>query len=142
MLSLSICLLLLTYTVFGWALYELHLQIHIWGALELGIVFLALLYTVPLNRLKRPLNAWFKSNIGFFLSVIFGAFLIVVLATWLEIFTTTLMALSATALTRMELQTRNVKSWKAFFVLCAVSMSGLALGSGLHHLAGLLIIDR
>ena len=141
MLWLSIGLLLLTYTVFGWALYELHWEIHLWGALEIGIVILALLYTIPLYRFKKPLNAWFKSNIGFFLSVIFGAFLIVILVTWLEIFTTTLMALSATALTRMELQTRSVKNWRAFFVLCGVSMLGLAIGWSLHHLVDLTLMD-
>lgn len=135
MLWASILLLLITYIVFGWSLFNLHLQIHLWGIIQTSIISLALFLTVPLENLSKPLNRWFQSNIGAFLSIILGAFLIVVLATWMEILSTIMMALSATILTRMELQTHSTKNWQAFLILCGVSMAGLALGLQLHHLA-------
>ncbi|KDR54336.1 hypothetical protein H6G58_19325 [Arthrospira platensis FACHB-971] len=138
MLWVSIFLLMLTYMVFGWGLFNLKIEWHLWVIIKLIIILIALFLTVPLENLSRPLNRWFQSNLGAFLSVVFGAFLLVVLATHMEVFTTILMALSATILTRMELQTHSTKNWQAFLVLCLVSMLGLVVGWQLHHLASII----
>ncbi|MFO7031608.1 hypothetical protein B9T07_16880 [Limnospira fusiformis CCALA 023] len=138
MLWVSIFLLMLTYMVFGWGLFNLKIEWHLWVSIKLIIILIALFFTVPLENLSRPLNRWFQSNLGAFLSVVFGAFLLVVLATHMEVFTTILMALSATILTRMELQTHSTKNWQAFLVLCLVSMLGLVVGWQLHHLASII----
>nr|WP_317270796.1 hypothetical protein [Arthrospira sp. PLM2.Bin9] len=138
MLWVSICLLMLTYMVFGWGLFYLQIEWHLWVIIKLIIILIALFFTVPLENLSRPLNRWFQSNLGAFLSVVFGAFLLVVLATHMEVFTTILMALSATILARLELQTHSTKNWQAFLVLCLVSMLGLVVGWQLHHLASII----
>lgn len=138
MLWVSIFLLMLTYMVFGWSLFKLQIQWKLWVIIQLIIILLYLFLTVPLEKLSRPINRWFQSDIGAFLSVVFSAFLLVVLATHIEVFTTILMALSATILTRMELQTHSTKNWQAFLVLCLVSMLGLVVGWQLHHLASII----
>ena len=131
---IALFLLLITYFTLGWALSVAKLSLLNWGIIILGILLLVLFLTTPLEKLKGPIMSWFRSNVGTFIAVIFSAFLLVVLATWVDIFFRIFLMLSAMILARIELQTIGVKHWLAFLILMSLSLTGLALGWECHYL--------
>ncbi|MGB8691269.1 MAG: hypothetical protein WCD53_28650 [Microcoleus sp.] len=68
------------------------------------------------------------------MSIILSALLAVIVVTWLHLFATGLVLISAGALARLDLQMSGLKKWDAFGVLAAVSMTGLGLGGALDIL--------
>ncbi|ERT06008.1 putative membrane protein [Lyngbya aestuarii BL J] len=129
----SLFLLILTYITFGWTLFEAEINLYELGAIITSIVILCLLFTTPINQLQKPIVKWFKTDVGTFISILLGSFLIVVIATYLNTFAKILLILSATTLVRMELQTLGIKNWSAFFILLITSLLGLGLGLGIHY---------
>lgn len=131
---IALFLLLITYFSLGWSLFKAEFSLHIMGIMLVSIFSFVLLLTTPLDRLKGPIMTGFRSNIGTFIAVIFGAFLLVVLATWVDIFFRIILMLSAMILAKIELQTLGVKHWLSCLILIAVSLTGLVLGWQAHHL--------
>ncbi len=131
---LSLLLLISTYFTFGWTLFEVQITLYAWGLIILTIVGLCLLFTTPTNQLQKPIIKWFRTDVGTFVSVLMGAFIIVVIATYLNTFAKILLILSATLLVRVELQIIGIRNWSAFLILLITSLLGLALGFGLHSL--------
>lgn len=129
----SLFLLILTYFTLGWALFQAEISLWAWGMIILSIASIVFCLTTPLDNLKGPLSQWFRSNVGTFFAVIFAAFLLVVLATWIDIFFKILLMLSSMILARTELQTIGVKHWLAFLILMSISLVGLVLGWELHY---------
>ncbi|MEL7034360.1 MAG: hypothetical protein AAFO04_01890 [Cyanobacteria bacterium J06592_8] len=131
---LSLFLLMLTYMMLGWTLFEFKIHPYTWGAIFVGILILCLLFTTPVSQLKKPIIQWFQTDFRTFITILFGAFLIVVIATYLNTFSKILLILSATTLSRMELQTLGVKNWSAFLILLTTSLLGLGSGVGVYYL--------
>ena len=131
--GLALFLLMVTYFTLGWTLFLAEISLPIWGMIILSITSIIFCLTTPLDNLKGPLSQWFRSNVGTFFAVIFAAFILVVLATWIHIFFKILLMLSATILARTELQTIGVKHWLAFLILMSISLTGLVLGWDLHY---------
>ena len=131
--GLALFLLMVTYFTLGWTLFLAEISLPIWGMIILSITSIIFCLTTPLDNLKGPLSQWFRSNVGTFVAVIFAAFVLVVLATWIHIFFKILLMLSATILARTELQTIGVKHWLAFLILMSISLTGLVLGWDLHY---------
>lgn len=125
---------MLTYLALGWTLFPAEMTPYAWGGILGSIVVLCFLFTTPINQLQRPIVKWFKTDLGTFISVLFASFMIVVIATYLDTFAKVLLILSATTLSRIELQTLGIRSWSAFFILLITCFSGLALGLGFHYL--------
>jgi hypothetical protein len=130
---LALFLLVLTYFTLGWALFRAEFSLLMWGFIILSIALLVFCLTTPLENLKGPVMKWFRSNVGTFMAVIFAAFLLVLLATWIDIFFKILLMLSSMILARTELQTIGVKHWLAFLILMTISLMGLVLGWELHY---------
>ncbi|MDY7023945.1 MAG: hypothetical protein SWJ54_21795, partial [Cyanobacteriota bacterium] len=116
-----------------WTLFELKIHPYTWATIFVGILILCLLFTTPIAQLKKPILRWFQTDFRKFISILFGAFLIVVAATYLQTFSKILLILSATTLSRMELQTVGIKNWLAFLILLTTSLLGLSLGAGVHY---------
>ena len=130
---LSLFLLMLTYITFGWTLFEAELTLYAWGGIIGSIIVLCFLFTTPIDQFQKPIVKWFKTDLGTFVSVLFASFMIVVIATYLDTFAKVLLILSATTLSRIELQTLGIKNWSAFFWLIATSLLGLGIGFGFHY---------
>ncbi len=130
---LSLFLLIVTYFTLGWTLFLAEISLLIWGIIILSITSIIFCLTTPLENLKGPISKWFRSNVGTFFAVIFAAFLLVVLATWIHILFKILLMLSSTILARTELQTIGVRHWLAFLILMSISLTGLILGWELHY---------
>ncbi len=131
--GLALFILLITYFTLGWTLFQAKFPLFMWGIIILSIALLVFCLTTPLDNLKGPLMRWFRSNVGTFIAVIFAAFLLVFLATWINIFFKILLMLSSMILARTELQTIGVKHWLAFLILMTIALTGLVLGWELHY---------
>ena len=129
----ALLLLLITYFSLGWALFAAEFPLSVWGIIVIGVILMILLLTIPLNTFKGPIMNWFRSNIGTFIAVIFGAFFLVVLATWVDIFFRIILMLSSILLAKVELQTIGVKHGLSFFILIAIALTGLVLGWEAHY---------
>ncbi|NEQ29321.1 MAG: hypothetical protein F6K28_62435, partial [Microcoleus sp. SIO2G3] len=79
-------------------------------------------------------SGWLQSDTKAFFSVIFGAFLAVIVLSWLEVVVRILVLLAAGALVRLDLQTANYGEWQAFGIICATSLCGFTLGVIMHQL--------
>ncbi len=125
---LSLLLLLTTYTIFGWIVFNSStLQKAIPLTITLTLLITSAL-TSPLKNSRRLITRWFKTDIGTFITITLAAFLGVVLLTWFHIFTSTLILLCAEALARLDLQTCGITESKAFFLLISFAGTGLAIG--------------
>ncbi len=110
----SLTLLFVTYFTFGWKLSAFDVP------LPIAWLFL--------------INRWLKTDTGAFMSIILSALLAVIVVTWLHLFATGLVLISAGALARLDIQMSGLKKWGAFGVLAAVSLTGLGLGGALDIL--------
>lgn len=131
----SLTLLFLTYFTFGWKLSEFDVPPHLtWFLAVASILLLAVALSFPLKDTKSLMMRWFSSDVGAFISIILGAFVAVVVVTWLHLFATCLVLISAGALARLDIQISGWKNWRAFAVLATISLTGLGVGGALEYL--------
>ncbi|MGF1494654.1 MAG: hypothetical protein ACFBSC_19835 [Microcoleaceae cyanobacterium] len=125
---IALLLLLLTYFVMGWHLSVVHLPLHIWLLIALGIVLLAILLTTPASTIKQPILKLFQSDLGVFILVIFSSLFIVIVATLKGTFTTLMLILASTILARVELRNAGRTIWQVLPILILLPLLGLGLG--------------
>lgn len=124
----SLLLLLCTYGVFGWVITAIYASWSLWLIGAAYILLIALALTAPFRLIQSFYTSWLKSDSRAFVSVIVGAFVAVVFLHWIEIFIRIMVLISASALVRLDLQTRGVSKWQAFGILVVVPLIGFALG--------------
>ena len=124
----SLLLLVFTYGLFGWLISATDRSIWLWLMGASYILLIALALTAPFTLIKTFYTSWLKSDARAFLSVIVGAFVAVLIVTWLEVFVRILVLLSAAALVRLDLQTAGYNEWQCFSILVIISLTGFGLG--------------
>lgn len=136
----SLLLLLFTDSIFGWLIAASQLLVDsdkagfLWllGAGYVMLIVLAL--TAPLTMIQTVYSSWLKSDTRALLSIIFSAFLAVILIRWIQIFIRILVLLSAGALVRIDLQVAGYTPLQAFKILTVFSLTGYGLGIIAHQL--------
>jgi hypothetical protein len=129
---LSAFLLSIAYAIWGWTLAETHAPLWVWGVgISLTLLFAEALAS-PWSWIRNSIFRWLANDTRAFISAICGAFLSVVILTWLNITTQVILLVAAGLLVRLDAQQARVKDWQAFFILVAVSAIGLALGGFAH----------
>lgn len=123
----SLLLLVFTYGLFGWLISATD-PIWLWLMGASYILLIALALAAPFTLMKTFYTSWLKSDARAFLSVIVGAFVAVLIVTWIEVFVRILVLLSAGALVRLDLQTAGYNEWQCFSILVIVSLTGFGLG--------------
>jgi hypothetical protein len=132
---LSLTLLFVTYFTFGWKLSTFNIPPHVTWTLSIAtLLLLTVVLSFPLKDTRTLISQWFKTDTGALMSIVLAAFFVVIVATWLHLFATALVLISAGALARLDIQISGFKQWGAFGVLAAVSLTGLGLGGALHLL--------
>jgi hypothetical protein len=124
----SLLLLVFTYGLFGWLISATDRSIWLWLMGASYILLIALALTAPFTLVKTFYTSWLKSDTRAFLSVIVGAFVAVLIVTWIEVFVRILVLLSAGALVRLDLQTSGYNEWQCFSILVIISLTGFGLG--------------
>ncbi len=133
---LSLTLLFVTYFTFGWKLSEFDVPPHLtWFLAVAAILVLAIALSFPLKDTKTAIMQWFSSDYGAFISIILGALVAVIVVTWMHLFVTCLVLISAGTLARLDIQLSGWKNWRAFAVLATISLTGLVLGGGIEFLS-------
>lgn len=135
--KISLALLAVTYTVFGWYWSlavvlpaEQSLRQGLWWLLLLvGSLFLAAVMTGPLTFLRSFALWWLASDVRSFLTTMLASFLGVVLLVHIAVLVNVLILFSAMGLARLDLQTHEFGEWTAFWVLSAIALSGLGVGA-------------
>ncbi len=136
----SLLLLLFTDSIFGWLIAASQLLLDsdkagfLWllGAGYVMLIVLAL--TAPLTMIQTVYSSWLKSDTRALLSIIFSAFLAVILIRWIQLFIRILVLLSAGALARIDLQVAGYTVFQAFKILTVFSLTGYGLGIIAHQL--------
>lgn len=125
---LSLLLLVLTYGVFGWLIAASDKSWMLWLMGAGYTLLIASALTAPWALLKGFYASFLESDSRAFVSVIVGAFLAVIIITWLGVFVRILVLISASALARLDLQTAGYNKWQAFGLLLVVALAGFGLG--------------
>lgn len=147
---LSLGIVFLAYSAFGWYLTEsipdwaewliarsnllgvsLSEVIISWTILPLAatlIIILAVSLTAPLLWMKIGFGSWVKSDIKAFASILFWAFAVALIFSWIEYFVRLLVLISSAILARLELQNAGYKQWQASVVLTFFCLLGFGVG--------------
>jgi len=133
----SLLLMLIAYGTFGWSIAEIKIAHHwwaLWLPAELLAVMLAFITTSPLRTLERIINQWFKSNLTSFVAAVGGAFLVVVMLTWIHVFAYLLVLVASEALVRLDLQTGGFNERQSFWLLIVIAFAGLGAGWATYNI--------
>lgn len=153
---LSIILLLLTYSSFGWIFarsssrwIEWLLENDSWFGLTftepvvflslkiigvITVLFISLILTTPLRFFNYLFGTWLQSDTKALLSVLGFAFAAVLIACWLEQFIRLLVLTSAAMLLRFELQKNGYSQGLRKLLLGGLSLFGFVIGLIIYHI--------
>ncbi|NJL78609.1 MAG: hypothetical protein HC836_27555 [Richelia sp. RM2_1_2] len=132
---LSLGLVLLTYSVFGWILSQKNLPIFLWVLIIIGGLFLIAALTTPWSKTTKYFHFLFNTKLKNFGLAVLGAFLFFLIFARFRIFLNILLMFSATLLVRLDLQIARFKQIQAFCFTSVFSITGLILGFLLHQLS-------
>jgi hypothetical protein len=129
---LSASLLSIAYANWSWTLTDTHAPVWVWVVgISLTLLFAESLAS-PWSWIRHSIVRWLANDTRAFISSICGAFLSVVILTWLNITTQVILLVAAGLLVRLDAQQAQVKDWQAFLILTGVSAIGLAAGWFVH----------
>lgn len=147
---LSLGVLLITYSVFGWFVSQAKRELSLWlieqgqewgwslsETLASRIVYilgidLILLITIalvaPVTLMTILFGSWLKSDIKAMVSILGWSFASVFILCWFDYFVRFLILLSSAILGRLELRIAGYNEWQTFMILTFVCLSGFGLG--------------
>ena len=125
---LSALLLLLSYGSFAWFLSHQGVGAIMWAVAIAFALAQVLLLTVLADSSKLAVDAWLRSDLGYFSCVILGALLVAFAFIWVRVFGYILVAIATTMLMRLDLQLVGFTRLQAWLLLTLLSLSGLAMG--------------
>jgi hypothetical protein len=152
---LSIILLLLTYSTFGWIYADWAIATIQQGNLlnwvldrnlisfivyGLGVVWVLLVstaFTAPIALMTISVSSWIRSEARAFLSIFIGALAFALIVQWLDAFTRFFVLLAAAILVKLDLQTAGYSRWLSVLILAILCLAGF--GSGIlafYYLSG------
>lgn len=127
-LWLSLLLLLAAYTTFSWFLYHATVTWFVWLLAGLFALGQALLLTAFSDGFKALINAWLRSDAGYFTTVMIAALFVAIAFVWVDIFGYILVLLAAEALARLDLQNAGLNRTQSLVILTMTSLSGFGIG--------------
>lgn len=130
---LSLTLLLLTYSTFGWILAEEFAAWEVRLAVGIALLLLALTLTAPITLVRVCFGSWLQTDKKAFIAIIAFSFALVVIIVWIQMFARIAALLAAGALARLELQRAGYGQWQAISILCFSCLLGYGLGLVASH---------
>ena len=125
---ISLALVLLTYSVFGWILSQENLPRYAWFLIVIGILFLIAVLTTPWSKASQSLKTLFNTKLKSFGFTVLGAFLFFLIVAHFRIFLDFMLIISVTILVRLDFQTTSFTEIQAFCLTSVFSIGGLMLG--------------
>ncbi len=130
----SLTLVLLTHSVFGWILSQENLPTYVWFLIVISVLFLVAALTTTWLRTTQLINVLFNTKLKSFGFAIFGAFLFFLILAHFRIFLDMMLVISATILVGLDFQTAGFAQNQAFYLTSVFSIAGLMLGLLFQHL--------
>ncbi len=124
----SLTLILLTYSVFGWILSQENLPEFAWLLIVISVLILVAGITTPWSKTVKYVRVLFNTKLKSFGFAVLGAFLFFLVLAEFRIFLDIMLIISATILVRLDFQLAGVEETQAFFLTSAFSIAGLMLG--------------
>lgn len=125
---LSLAILFAAYTTFSWFLTHTTVSWLSWAIVLTFTLLQALLLTTLFDGLRRFLDRWLKSDVGYFTLIMMGSLSLTAALVWFKVFGYFLVLVAAEVLARLDLQDRRFNRVQSLFVLTIVSLAGLAAG--------------
>ncbi|MEB3356637.1 MAG: hypothetical protein VKK04_07920 [Synechococcales bacterium] len=125
---LSFGLLVAAYSTFSWFLHETTDGLVVWGLAIAFALFQALLLTAFSDRFRAVIDAWLKSDVGYFTTVVIAALFVAFAFVWFRIFSYLLMIIAAEMLARLDLQRAGFSRFQSLVILTVLSFAGLLTG--------------
>ena len=147
---ISILLLLVTYTAFGWHVtsaslvwseplsaqfkswdFDLEQQSILWGIHLLAllmIVLTSLALTAPIALMTFFVGSWARSEVQSMISMVFWSFVLVVMLRWFNYFVEFLVLICSAVLGRIELRNAGLSQSQAVLVLLALCIASFGVG--------------
>ncbi len=125
---LSLLLLLTAYITFSWFLYHATVTWIVWLMAGLFALGQALLLTAFSDGFKNLINAWLRSDAGYFTSVVIAAMFVAIAFVWINLFGYILVLLASETLARLDLQRAGFNRTQSLIVLTLISFSGFGIG--------------
>lgn len=131
---ISLTLVLLTYSVFGWILSQEKLPTFAWLLIVISILILIAAITTPWSKAVKYVRFLFNTKLKSFGFAVLGAFLFFLIFAEFRIFLDIMLITSTTILVRLDFQAAGLKETQAFLLTSLFSISGLMLGLFLNQL--------
>jgi hypothetical protein len=129
----SLVLLFLTYTTFGWLLYDWTNDRTVWLAVAFGVVVLGGCVTFPSQSIGMGFGRLLKTDMRAFILIIIASIVSVILLTWFQYSIDIIVLYTAGLLVSLDLKTSG---WsKAFSLLLIIGwqLLGVSAGLTLHY---------
>jgi hypothetical protein len=130
---LSLALLLIAYTSFGWFLCNPQIPLLAIVCAIAWVWVISAAFMHPIIGLNRFITRWFHSDTIAFLTLFALAGLVTTVLFFLRIFLYIFTILATEALARIDMQTLGYREVHAFWILATVSFLGLILGWVGHY---------
>ncbi|MBV6625544.1 MAG: hypothetical protein KI793_21890 [Rivularia sp. (in: Bacteria)] len=130
----SLTLVLVTYSVFGWILSQENLPMLAWLMIGISVLLLVAAITTPWSKAVKYMRFLFNTKLKSFLLAVLGAFLFFLIFAEFRIFLDILLIISATILVRLDFQIAGISENKAFLFTSLFSIVGLISGVLLDYL--------
>ena len=124
----SLTLVFVTYSVFGWILSQENLPEFVWLLIVISVLILVAAITTPWSKAVKYVRVLFNTKLKSFGFAVLGAFVFFLIFAEFRIFLDIMLIVSATILVRLDFQLAGAKEIQAFFFTSAFSIAGLMLG--------------
>lgn len=128
----SLVMMILAYGVFGWQMFTFLGSP--WSPLAGAacILLLMIALTLPLKSFQSWLDNWLQSKLRAIITLLLGAFAVVLVISWLHISIHILVLLAVSLLVRIELIGQGVSKGKVFLILIFFALGSYSLGAFIH----------
>jgi hypothetical protein len=130
----SLSLLLLTYTTFGWLIYDWTSDRRVWLIVAAGITVLGAILTYPSRSVSLGFGGFFKTDTRALILIILASIVSVALLTWLQFFVDTIVLCSAGLLASLDLKIRGWSKALSLLLIIGWQLLGMSAGLCLHYL--------
>jgi hypothetical protein len=129
----SLVLLFLTYTTFGWLLYDWTDDLTVWLAVAFGVVILGGCVTFPSQTIGMGFGRFLKTDIRAFILIVIASILSVVLLTWFQYSIDIVVLCTAGLLVSLDLKTSGWSKAFSLILIIGWQLLGVSVGLTLHH---------
>lgn len=129
----SLALLLLTYSTWGWVISKEKPSPPVWFAAAMATLVLISCLTSSWFKIINYSNFLFKTNLRSFGVSVIAAFLLFFAVAWFSVFINTSLIIAATILARLDFQSAGFKEWQVFLILLTLTFASLALGALMYY---------